>query len=119
MANLEQQVLIICVRYAVGGHEYWDNNFADFHVEFQKKYHELSKDLQSCPERKAYKLPAPTKQLLVWSSKSLGEARPYDEMGKVTSRSNRLHVGFLLPNTALPSRYDVEIPLRATFRAIQ
>ncbi|KAG5982683.1 hypothetical protein E4U55_001528 [Claviceps digitariae] len=39
MADLESKTLFFCVRYAVNGQEYWDNNDAtNFQVDFRKKY---------------------------------------------------------------------------------
>ncbi|KAH7329568.1 putative phosphatase regulatory subunit-domain-containing protein [Stachybotrys elegans] len=39
MANLETKTLFFCIRYAVNGQEYWDNNnHANFQVDFRKKY---------------------------------------------------------------------------------
>ncbi|UNI19349.1 protein phosphatase regulator gac1 [Purpureocillium takamizusanense] len=39
MANLESKTLFFCVRYAVNGHEFWDNNGStNFQVDFRKKH---------------------------------------------------------------------------------
>ncbi|XEU97300.1 hypothetical protein FSHL1_002586 [Fusarium sambucinum] len=38
-ANLESKTLFLCVRYTVGGQEYWDNNTnSNFQVDFRKKH---------------------------------------------------------------------------------
>ncbi|KAG6041486.1 hypothetical protein E4U41_004063 [Claviceps citrina] len=39
LADLESKTLFFCIRYAVNGREYWDNNDAtNFQVDFKKKY---------------------------------------------------------------------------------
>ncbi|ODA76787.1 hypothetical protein RJ55_07302 [Drechmeria coniospora] len=39
MANLESKTLFFCVRYCVGGREFWDNNGSiNFQVDFRKKH---------------------------------------------------------------------------------
>jgi len=38
LANLEAKTMFFCVKYTVGGHEYWDNNNStNFQVDFRKK----------------------------------------------------------------------------------
>lgn len=38
LANLESKTMLLCVRYSVGGQEYWDNNAAmNYQVDFLKK----------------------------------------------------------------------------------
>jgi hypothetical protein len=59
-ANLESKTLFLCIRYAVNGQEYWDNNSSsNFQVDFRKKHLPMNgkNNFQGASSRPANGLP--------------------------------------------------------------
>jgi hypothetical protein len=65
LANLEAKTMFFCVKYSVGGQEYWDNNNStNFQVDFRKKAKPQNgkKGVQSASSRPVHALPRSNKK---------------------------------------------------------
>lgn len=88
-ANLESKTLFFCIRYSVGGEEYWDNNHgANFQVDFKKKHvpQKGKNNFQGASSRSPGGLPRSNRRNTVNSSslRPASKPSPMDDFGRDT-----------------------------------